>query len=452
MIRDRTRDFLSRLTISAPIRNKMMKEWSSEENFLHQRFDKEEARKKEGRLHEIFYFHKIDDPYSHLTIQIIDKLEQNYNVVLTPFLVGDTGGDSIPEPSMYLKHCLKDAIEIAPHYGLKFNSRDYPPTEKFIQANQYLSGFVNTPIFLERAKKVSFLLWNNEDQDFDNNEFVNLLPADQTSNVLSVGNQKLSECGYYFGSSFHYEGENYWGIDRLDHLEERLTELGTKKNNVSDFILKRIEIVSTPASSGIEKEKFNLEFFPSLNSPYTYISFKRVREIANKYPVNLKVKPVLPMIMRGMKIHRNKGKYVLSDAAREGRKYGTKIKDIYSPIGAPARKAYSLFEIIDKNNKGFDFLEELTKASFFDGINIGDEKFLDKLITKLDLSWRKVKAELNNDRWEAQLDENLKNMYAGNCWGVPTLKLTNKDGSNPYYKWGQDRLWLIENEIVKRMN
>ncbi|MBL08749.1 MAG: thioredoxin, partial [Rhodobiaceae bacterium] len=91
MIRDRIRDFLSRLTISAPIRNKMMKEWSSEEIFLHQRFDKEEARKKEGRPHEIFYFHKIDDPYSHLTIQIIDKLEQNYDVVLTPFLVGDTG-------------------------------------------------------------------------------------------------------------------------------------------------------------------------------------------------------------------------------------------------------------------------------------------------------------------------------------------------------------------------
>jgi 2-hydroxychromene-2-carboxylate isomerase len=174
--------------------------------------------------------------------------------------------------------------------------------------------------------------------------------------------------------------------------------------------------------------------------------------MSNKYPVNLKVRPVLPMIMRGMKIHPNKGKYVLSDAAREGRKYGTRIKNIYSPIGAPARKAYSLFEIIDKNNKGFDFLEELTKASFFDGINIGDEKFLEKLIIRLDLSWREVKAELNNDRWKDLLDENLKNMYAGNSWGVPTLKLTNKDGSDPYYKWGQDRLWLIENEIVKRMN
>ena len=42
-------------------------------------------------------------------------------------------------------------------------------------------------------------------------------------------------------------------------------------------------------------------------------------------------------------------------------------------------------------------------------------------------------------------------MYEGNCWGVPSFKITNADGSNPYYVWGQDRMWLVKEEIYKRI-
>ena len=41
-------------------------------------------------------------------------------------------------------------------------------------------------------------------------------------------------------------------------------------------------------------------------------------------------------------------------------------------------------------------------------------------------------------------------MYAGNCWGVPSFKLIDDDGGNPFYVWGQDRMWLIQEEIAKR--
>ena len=43
-------------------------------------------------------------------------------------------------------------------------------------------------------------------------------------------------------------------------------------------------------------------------------------------------------------------------------------------------------------------------------------------------------------------------MYFGNCWGVPSFKLTDEDGKNSFYQWGQDRLWLIENEVIRRLN
>ena len=42
-------------------------------------------------------------------------------------------------------------------------------------------------------------------------------------------------------------------------------------------------------------------------------------------------------------------------------------------------------------------------------------------------------------------------MYEGNCWGVPSFKITDENYENPFYQWGQDRLWLIEEEIKKRL-
>ena len=83
------------------------------------------------------------------------------------------------------------------------------------------------------------------------------------------------------------------------------------------------------------------------------------------------------MLMRMMVIPTFKGKYIISDAAREGRKYGYEMKEIFSPIGKPARKAYSLFPLIDSLGKGFEYIDELLKASFQDGINIGNDDYLE---------------------------------------------------------------------------
>mgnify|MGYP003312591977 FL=1 len=43
-------------------------------------------------------------------------------------------------------------------------------------------------------------------------------------------------------------------------------------------------------------------------------------------------------------------------------------------------------------------------------------------------------------------------MYEGNCWGVPSFRITDENYENPFYQWGQDRLWLIEEEIKKRLD
>ena len=441
------RNFMIKRTISAKLRNRAMNTFSNYEIFKTIRAKAEANRERENRPHEVLYFHKVDDPYSHLTVHYIKKLEASFNITLKPILVGEENAEAVHEPSLYNIYCLDDAKRIAPFYDVDFSAKSYPSKELIDQSNSILTS-VGEDNFSEVAKKVSSALWSEDQESLDKLSTHYASTEKEVAEKLELGNHIRNDKDYYFGSAFYYEKELYWGVDRMHHLEDRLIELGLKTDTANDSIC----TPSLKAPSKLHSEKkVNLSYYPSLNSPYTYASAKRIREMKENYPINLVTKPVLPMLMRNMTIPDFKGKYIISDAAREARKHGYPMGSIYSPIGKPARKAYSLFPIIDEAGKGFEYIDELLKASFHDGINIGEDKYLESLVIKLDLDWSVIKKDLNTKRWKKVLDDNLKDMYSGNCWGVPSFKVADLDGSNPFYVWGQDRLWLIKEEINRRL-
>ena len=440
------RNFMSRRTISAKARNHIMNTFSSYESFQKIRSETESSRQAANRPHEVLYFHKVDDPYSHLTIQCLEQLESSYEITLKFILVGEENLDAVHEPSLYNIYCLEDVNRIAPFYNIDFQAHEYPAKELVEKANSILTAAKSYDL-IEIANKVNSALWEGDIGTLDKLSSTYFATKAEVKENLIQGNKIRDAKGYYFGSAFYYEKELYWGVDRLPYLEERLAELGAKKaheiQNICPLELK------APIKFTSDK-KVNLYYYPSLNSPYTFVSTKRVRQMREDYPINLITKPVLPMLMRMMTIPGFKAKYIISDAAREGRRHNHEMKSIYSPIGKPARKSYSLFPVIDEAGKGFEYIEALLNASFQDGINIGDESFLEKVVTDLGLDWQIIIKDLNTKRWKKILNDNVEDMYAGNCWGVPSFKITDQDGGNPFYVWGQDRMWLLKEEIFKR--
>lgn len=440
------RNFMNRRTASAKVRNAVMNHFASYEVFKENRKKSEEARSSENRPHEILYFHKVDDPYSHLTIQFIDRFRSSYNIQFKPILVGEENPETVHEPSLYNIYCLEDVRRIAPYYDVSFSVHSYPSKDLVSKANRILSA-VEDVNFGEVGKKVSAALWSTDEACLDALSKEYSVSENDAQQKIRDGNSIRDEKDYYFGSAFYYENELYWGVDRLHYLERRLSEL--KLGTAHEYTPTCKPRLVAPLTLSSTK-KFNLTYYPSLNSPYTFVSTKRVRQLQENYPINLITKPVLPMLMRMMTIPTFKAKYIISDAAREGRTHRHEIKRIYSPIGKPARKAYSLFPIIDEMGKGFEYIEALLIASFQDEINIGDDTYLEDLVSSLKLDWSEVKKHLNSKQWREDLNHNLQEMYEGNCWGVPSFKLTDDDGGNPFYVWGQDRMWLIQEEIAKR--
>ena len=440
---------MSRRTISAKARNHVMNTFSSYELFQKIRNETESARQASNRPHEVLYFHKVDDPYSHLTIQCLEQLKSTYEITLKFILVGEENLDAVHEPSLFNIYCLQDVKRIAPFYNIDFQANEYPAKELVDMANSILTAVQpEAEDLIEISTKISSALWQGDAAALDALSSSYFATKAEVKENLIQGNKIRDEKGYYFGSAFYYEKELYWGVDRLPHLEERLTDLGAKKLHENQNICS----LELNAPKDLKSDqKLNLYYYPSLNSPYTFVSTKRVQQMREDYPVNLITKPVLPMLMRMMTIPGFKAKYIISDAAREGRRHNHEMKSIYSPIGKPARKSYSLFPIIDEAGKGFEYIEALLKASFQDGINIGDESFLQNVVTDLGLDWQVIKKDLNTKRWKKILNDNVEDMYAGNCWGVPSFKITDQDGSNPFYVWGQDRMWLLKEEIFKRI-
>ncbi len=84
------------------------------------------------------------------------------------------------------------------------------------------------------------------------------------------------------------------------------------------------------------------------------------------------------------------------------------------------------------------------------GFLFGKETYLKKLVEDLGLDWKEAQSHLDTDNWKKLLENNRLVMYEGNSWGVPSFRLI--DGQETYTTWGQDRIWLIEEEIVKRLN
>ena len=107
------RNFLTRRTFAYKARNKAMNMYSSFENFKAIRKKAEDSRKDTNRPHEVLYFHKVDDPYSHLTIHFIEKFKSTYDVKFKSILVGEENPAALHEPSLYTDYCLEDVKRIA---------------------------------------------------------------------------------------------------------------------------------------------------------------------------------------------------------------------------------------------------------------------------------------------------------------------------------------------------
>jgi len=411
----------------------------------------ERNRQKTGAPHRVEYFHQVDDGYSLLAVQLLRPFLAEYEVDLVCHLVTAEQGRNLPEPELLLDLSRHDSAQIAPHYGVTFPDGNGLPDPSIVQIA--LGILANTPAaeFSERAVEVGQCVFAGDDEALARMAEAHGR-ADQSvvDARVTAGNERRTELGHYSGAMFFYGGEWYWGVDRFYHLEKRLMALGVRPGGDSELICPRPDIEFGPAR---DEGTLTLEVYPSLRSPYTSMIFDHTVRLAAETGVRLDVRPVLPMVMRGVPATRAKGRYIMSDTAREARALGLKWGKIYDPIGQPVRNAYALYPWACERGKGIELLGSFMHAAFFDGVNTNNQRGMKVVVERAGLPWdeavQKMGDPASKAAWEEELEKNRLAMYGFGSWGVPSFRLLDEEGAEVLGLWGQDRLWLFSREIQR---
>jgi 2-hydroxychromene-2-carboxylate isomerase len=409
------------------------------------RIKAEKHRQANNQPHVVEYFHQVDDGYSHLAAQALGALTERYNIDLQCHLVSGSIGENAPEPDLLIDLSRYDASKIAPYYGLVFpQNRDAPSAKLLEMTKSILAGF-SSQDFVTHTATVGNALWSGSETVLQALAEQFGLTSDSEVNAKhDLGNARRGSLKHYSGAMFYYGGEWYWGVDRLYHLEQRLHALGADRNPDTPKIMPKQDVsVGKLRDNG----SLTLELFGSVRSPYTAIVFDRVLALAETTGVTLNVRPILPMVMRGVSATREKGIYIFTDAAREARASNVPYGDFYDPIGEPARRCYSLYPWACSQGKGNALLSSFLSAAFAQGINTNNDRGLRQVVENAGLDWASAKQIVGQDGWQEILEDNRLAMYDSGLWGAPSFRLLDADKNVVLALWGQDRLWLFEREI-----
>jgi 2-hydroxychromene-2-carboxylate isomerase len=363
----------------------------SRSRLLKLRHKAEKKRQEAKRPHVIHFFHQLDDPYSQLLAKALPVLQSRYNIILETHLVDAPEDSAVPERAMLKAYSLLDAQRLANRFQLDW---------QFVQPSE--------------------------------------LP---NSDAASESNALRKKWGHYLGATLYYEGEWYWGIDRLHHLEDRLNDLGLGQTNFNAHLFPATQY----AHCQITPQNTSVDFFFSFRSPYSAISAAKIFHWAHQAGVNIKLRYVLPMVMRGLPVPAEKRKYIILDAAREAYVQGVPFGRLNDPVGKPTERGLALMPFAEMHNLAEDYVMSFMQGVWSEGLDAGLDSHLKIIVERAGLNWTAAKdilrSQSNEAHWRAIAEENRQALFALGLWGVPSFRYENTSA------WGQDRFWVIEDAL-----
>jgi 2-hydroxychromene-2-carboxylate isomerase len=394
----------------------------------------------------VLYFHQVDDPYSHLAVQKLDALRAKYSLAFDVHLARSPENVFKGDANRFASWARRDAELIAPFFDTEFAPTVEPDNEAIAIANGRLVRVLKREQFATEAIKSGEALWQGN---------IEQGPASSSTAQLNMGTQMRKRLGHYNGGMFYFEGEWFWGVDRLHLLEGRLQEEGF---GVGDFVCplpiidKETVIDDEPVFEAQHPETVAasavlLEYFPSLRSPYTAIGHQRVLDLVKRTGVKFQLRPVMPMMMRGVPAPFAKQRYIISDAAREARYYAVKFGPMADPFGEPVKRAFAAYAAAEKVGRGLAFVTEYLNATFAEGLPIWEESGLYEVCRRAEFDPSLIDYDAD---WQSQLEDNINAMNRAGLWGVPSFRVTGGCLDTPMSCWGQDRIWRVEAEIINR--
>ncbi len=397
----------------------------------------EGRRRLRGQPHILDVFIRIDDPYSYLLMQVMADFCRRFCVQPRWHCIVDSPAEMYPEQLMWRDYASRDAAQLAACYGLDFPQPAADLSQGAIDSAAAALLRTAPDNYPRLACEILGQLWRGAGGPAECG-----LRPDERARLLS-NQQLLQRLGHYAGAMIYYGGEWYWGIDRLDHLERRLIDLGAAHSaGEQPYFTRAYRDFCRGVAGDIPAARRALVIYWSARSPYSYLALERASVLARHYQLSLTIKPVMPMMMRGMAVPPSKKMYIFHDTKREADKLGIPYGFVADPLGSAVERCYALCDYAEREGLLEDYLLSFARGVNAEGIRADSDRGLRKIVERCGLDWAQAKALLGDSSWRSWAQKNLEEMYAMGCWGVPSFRY------GELTLWGQDRLGLVENAML----
>jgi 2-hydroxychromene-2-carboxylate isomerase len=407
---------------------------------LAQRAKFESRRAASAAPHQVHYFHQVDDPYSALVAQVLPQFLQRYAVEVCSHIVSGPTAAAAPERDKLVAYSRADAGLLAKRFGLRYvDVRCQPAKAHQDRATRVLVAASEDGQFVDQAANVCHALWSNGAADTLGSAALREATSDAVAAHLQASDALRQEWGHYLGATFYYGGEWYWGVDRLYHLESRLQALGVQRQGVRGAMFPPSVDLDAPVAVS---DATPIDFFFSLRSPYSAIVARRVFDLGRLTGAPVRLRYLLPMVMRGLPVPKAKRQYIVHDAAREAYVRQIPFGRMNDPVGRPTERGLSIMPLAEREGRGQAYVLSFMQGVWAEGLDAGSDRGLRKIVERAGLSWDAACTALQDDGWRAVAEVNRAEMFGLGLWGVPSFRVGDTA------VWGQDRLWAVQDALL----
>ncbi len=399
-------------------------------------------------LNTVIFYHRVNDPYSYLLLQAMPRFLEDFKVNLQFRFVLDLPETDIPQPALLEKYALEDAKRLAALHELVFPDGVKQPTyEEAFQATAILYKHQNRPQLRHLVTEGTSALWGCSTTTFQSCvKRYGTLADRETQAQLQYASADLASRGHYNSAMLYYGGEWYWGLDRLGHLADRLHKPGILRasGDTADYQRQYRHVLQSYNTLRPRPRQVKpLDFYFSFRSPYSYLAADRVFKLAELYKIPVQVKPIMPMVTRGIPLSKAKRAYIVKDARREAEKYNLPFGKICDPLGDGINRCMSLFLYAQSKGKEKEFVVSAAAGIWSEGLDVNRPSHLKKMLERAGLDWQEGQSWLGKEEDGRELAQhNSDDLAELGLWGVPAFRYGN------LVLWGQDRLWALEKAVL----
>jgi 2-hydroxychromene-2-carboxylate isomerase len=408
-----------------------------------------------GAAPRLDLYFDLTDPWSYLAAQAAARLVEVYGVALAIHPITPPASDVDPAPAARSKHAVRDAQLLAEHWDLDFPGKR--------EADPGMVRDLGTALIRERppadqlrcALELTALVWAGDRKGlaaalgrWGTEAHGEVLPR------LTTAYAALRQAGHYQGAMFHYAGEWYWGVDRLPLLEEAIAqELGRPAAGV---VRPRPEAArgprslfdapARPADAGAPpppRRALTCELWISFRSPYSYLALEQIDAVLAPYGVPLALRPIAPMVTRGLAVPRGKRLYIARDAARVARRAGIPFGEICDPLGPGIDHCLALAHWASLRGPAalIAFARSALRGIWSEARDVSEYVDLRAIVERAELPWAEAREALGAPEAAKAAQAAAADLAVIGLWGVPAIR------AGDFVAWGQDRLPLLADRL-----